>query len=126
MAEKKTVLVVDDDQVFQELLADAITKEGYKLIQAFDGGAGIELALKHHPDFIVLDVRMPESEGIEVAKRIRKDDWGKEVPILMFTEVEDVEVISEALSQGVMWYEIKSNLTINEVVHRVNEALANK
>lgn len=69
--ELKTILIADDEQDILELLEYALTKEGYKVFLAADGQETIELAKKHAPDIVLLDIMMPKMDGIEVCRTMR-------------------------------------------------------
>lgn len=87
----KTVLVVDDEENIRELATLYLEKEGYWVQTASDGAEALEAVRAHEPDLIVLDVMMPELDGLEVCRTIRK---GSDVPILMLTaRAEDVDKI---------------------------------
>ena len=80
-----TVLVIDDEKDLQELVRYNLEKEGYDVIIAGDGASGLDIALRHRPDLIVLDLMMPGMDGLEVCRRLRNDDRGKRIPLLMLT-----------------------------------------
>ena len=63
---KKTILVVDDEESIMELLVYNLQKEGYNTLQAYDGAQAVEIALKEKPDLILLDVMLPKMDGINV------------------------------------------------------------
>ena len=63
---QKTVLVVEDDPWIRSLMADLLAGEGYAVVQAADGKAGLNLAEQHDPDVILLDLAMPEKSGLDV------------------------------------------------------------
>ena len=85
---KKTILVVDDEEMIRNLLKVNLTKEGYNVIEATDGLEAVELATKERPDLILLDVMIPKLDGLSVCKRIKNL---MNVPILMVT-AKDSEV----------------------------------
>ncbi|MCL2364154.1 MAG: response regulator transcription factor [Defluviitaleaceae bacterium] len=76
------ILVVDDEPRIVDILAFNLKKEGYEVLTAHDGEAGLELALKEEPDLILLDIMMPKMDGYEVCKRVREVS---QVPIIMLT-----------------------------------------
>ena len=84
MAEK--ILVVEDEPSLQETLVYNLGKQGYSVESAGDGRAAIETARKSHPDLIILDIMLPELDGFEVCKIVRKE---MTVPILMLTARDD-------------------------------------
>ncbi|EAE4191478.1 response regulator, partial [Listeria monocytogenes] len=77
------ILVVDDEASIVTLLQFNIEKAGFEVVTAEDGRTGYELALSEKPDLIVLDLMLPEMDGIEVTKKLRQDKVN--VPILMLT-----------------------------------------
>ena len=83
---KRSVLVIDDEQPIVDILKYNLEKEGYKILAAYDGATGLELALTESPDLILLDVMLPMMDGFEVCKKIRQE---KSTPIIMLTARED-------------------------------------
>lgn len=80
-----TVLVVDDDPVIVNLLQVNFEIEGYDVLAATGGEAGLAQARMGHPDVIVLDVMMPGMDGLEVARRLRDDEETKAIPIILLS-----------------------------------------
>ena len=80
-----TILVVDDEQDLRELLTLKLQREGFITLEAGDGLTGEKLALDEQPDLIVLDLMMPEKDGIAVCKQLRKDSRTRRIPIIMLT-----------------------------------------
>src|SRR5437773_9025101 len=81
--EPARLLVVEDDRRIASLLKRALVKAGYKVDVALDGPAALEQASVQPPDLVLLDVMLPEIDGMEVARRLRST--GVAVPILMLT-----------------------------------------
>lgn len=82
---KKTVLIADDEPDIIELLDYSLTKEGYHVVKAKDGAQAIEKAQKHNPDFFILDIMMPEMDGIEVCRKLRAIPQFNKAIILFLT-----------------------------------------
>lgn len=80
--DKKTILIVDDEQHIVDILVYNLEKEGYKTLQANDGLTAVDIALSEKPDLILLDIMLPKMDGLAVCKRIR---YTLNVPILMLT-----------------------------------------
>lgn len=80
--EKKTILIVDDEQHIVDILVYNLEKEGYNTLQANDGITAVDIALNQKPDLILLDIMLPKMDGLSVCKRIRHT---LNVPILMLT-----------------------------------------
>lgn len=83
----KTVLIVEDEQNIVDILAFNLSREGYDTMEAYDGATGLQLALEHNPDLILLDLMLPEMNGFEVCRRIR--ETGSTTPVLMLTAREE-------------------------------------
>ena len=80
-----TVLLIDDEDDIRDLLEYNLKKDGFQVLSAGNGKEGIELARKHLPDIILLDVMMPEMDGVEVCETLRADDATKNVFICFLT-----------------------------------------
>jgi len=89
MAEKKRILVVDDEPDFALLVQGNLQKEGFDVDVAYNGVEGLEKIKQNPPDAIVLDVMMPEKDGYEVCAELKKDDRYADIAILMLTAVAD-------------------------------------
>ncbi|MHC4235435.1 MAG: response regulator, partial [Planctomycetota bacterium] len=87
-----TLLIIDDDPHARELLRRTFSKEGYAVIEAADGASGIELALTQQPDVITLDVMMPGMDGWEVLSRIKADPATTDIPVIMVSIIDDVNM----------------------------------
>ena len=80
-----TVLVIDDEKDLVELVRYNLEKEHIHAITAFDGQTAVEIALRHHPDLIVLDLMMPGMSGLEVCRLLRSEAKTAHIPIIMLT-----------------------------------------
>jgi CheY-like chemotaxis protein len=81
----KRILVVEDSATNMYLIDYVLTHAGYEVIQAETGEAGVELALRHHPDLILMDILLPGIDGLETTRLIRHTDAGKAIPIVALT-----------------------------------------
>ena len=96
---KKRILVADDEEAMRKFIARQLTD--YQLVQASDGKEAWELALATKPDLIILDLMMPEMDGIEVTKKIRESEELSRVPIILITAQASEAPRLEALEAGV-------------------------
>jgi len=83
----KTVLIVEDEQNIVDILSFNLAREGYDTLEAYDGLTGLQLALEHDPDLILLDLMLPGMNGFDVCRKIRES--GSTTPILMLTAREE-------------------------------------
>ena len=124
MDTSKTVLVIDDDVILAHALSVRLTNDGIRVLQAENGEMGLEMALEKKPDFIVLDVIMPKIDGMTMLKRLREDEWGKDVPVMLLTNLD--KSCNELAAQGAPNCScfIKSNCKIAEVIAEIEKHLA--
>lgn len=120
---KKTILIVDDDENLRLILVDKFNASGFNALGAKNGEEGLNKALEIHPDLILLDILMPVMDGWEMLGRLRADDWGKDVKVVMLTVVEDAEAVAKAISDGSFTYLIKTDLSMDDVVDVVKKML---
>lgn len=122
--EKKTILIVDDEQHIVDILVYNLEKEGYNTLQANDGLTAVDIALSQRPDLILLDIMLPKMDGLAVCKRIRHT---LNVPILMLTakdeEIDKIlglelgadDYVTKPFSVRELMARIKANLRKAEV-----------
>jgi len=122
--DKKKILVVEDETDIQKILQENLRGAGYDVISATNGVDGVKAALAEHPDLILMDVIMPVKDGISAIKEIRRDDWGKNVPIVVLTNLSDGERANLVSDFGVKDYLVKADWDLHEVVAKIKEMLA--
>ncbi len=121
---KATVLIVEDDQNIREMYRDAFTHAGINVLTAANGQEGVDLALAHHPNAILMDIMMPIMNGHVAVSHIRKDAWGKHAKVVFLTNMSDAENVVHAIEEGSEEYIIKANTSIKEVVNQVRMAMS--
>jgi two-component system cell cycle response regulator DivK len=84
-ASAKTVLIVEDNELNMKLFHDLLDAHGYRTIQTRDGLEALDLARKHTPDLILMDIQLPEVSGLEVTKWLKEDDSLKQIPVIAVT-----------------------------------------
>jgi two-component system OmpR family response regulator len=114
------VLVVDDEASLSELLSMALRYEGWDVRTAADGGTAVRIAREHRPDAVVLDVMLPDFDGLEVLRRLRAER--PEVPVLFLTARDAVEDRVAGLTAGGDDYVTKP-FSLEELVARLRGLL---
>jgi len=121
--ESKTILIVEDETSLRHALRDKLTRENFAVLEAKNGEEGLEVALREHPDLILLDIVMPKMDGITMLKKLREYLWGKSAKVIILTNLSDNEKVAEAMRQETFEYLVKSDWKIEDVVAKVRERL---
>ena len=91
----ETILVIEDEHDIRELISYNLESEGYTVLKASTGNDGIDKARSGDPDLVLLDIMLPDIDGLEVCRKLKRDETAKEIPIIMLTaKSEDSDVIS--------------------------------
>ncbi|TSC61438.1 MAG: two-component system, OmpR family, alkaline phosphatase synthesis response regulator PhoP [Parcubacteria group bacterium Greene0416_14] len=121
---KKTILIVEDEESLSRVLVDGLTQEDFATRTAKNGEEGLEVALREHPDLILLDIIMPVMDGMTMLDKLRKDVWGKNAKIIVLTNLDSNEKIAESIRHGAYDYLVKTDWKIEDVIAKVRERLA--
>lgn len=121
--EQKTILIVEDEAALRRALSGKFKRAGFSVLEAGNGEEGLDIAIRKHPDIILLDVMMPVMSGMAMFKQLREDTWGKGARVIMLTNLNDPEYVAGAMEQGSYDYFIKSDWKIEDLVVKVNEIL---
>lgn len=122
MADKKTILVVDDEEDLLDLIEYNLKKEGFQVLKAEDGKQGLKAARKHHPDLILLDIMMPKMDGMEAMEIIRDDENLKRIPVIFLTARGDEKTEVEGLNKGGDDY-ITKPISTTKLISRIKAVL---
>ncbi len=117
-----TILLVDDDEDLLQSLAFTLSGEDYKVVQAKNGAEGVTRAFEVRPDIILLDIMMPNLDGLTACRGIRSIEETKGIPIIMLTAKGDVETIKAAFAAGANDYVVKPFI-IEKVLGKIEEFL---
>ena len=100
----KRVLVVEDNETNLYLIRFILQKSGFEVIEAKDGASGVELAVKEKPDLVIMDIQLPDIDGLEVTKRIRASEADGDIPIIALTSYAMMGDREKALAAGCTGY----------------------
>ncbi len=119
----KTVLIVEDDEALRNILLAKLEQSGITTLAAADGDDALYKAIKHKPSVVVLDLILPHMGGLELLSILRKHAWGKNIPVVVLTNIDDINTMNECIKHGVKCHYIKSNTSIGSVVETVRSQL---
>lgn len=116
------ILVVDDETYIVELVKFNLEKDGYKAIVAYDGLSALDMVKAERPDLIILDIMLPNLDGLEVCRNLKEDPRYKSIPIIMLTaKGEELDTV-RGLEMGADDY-MKKPFSPRELVARVKARL---
>src|SRR5688572_6186583 len=120
------ILVVEDDNSLRKVYVAILTKEGYDVAAAADGKEGLRLANESEPDLILLDMMMPNMNGIEFLRAYDIKGKHPTVKVIAFSNTEKPEFVSEAPKLGATRYMTKYSFSPKAMVGLIKETLAKK
>lgn len=123
MPQDKTILIVEDDRFLSTLIKARLEKEGFKVIQVFDGEEARQLLKKERPDLIILDLIMPRVPGFELLEMISLDPGLNKTPVFILTNLAQESDIKKAKQFGAVDYFVKVRVSIEELATRVKAIL---
>jgi two-component system cell cycle response regulator DivK len=83
--DKRTILYIEDNEYNRKIVRQLLGRTSYRLVEAFDGEAGLALAFDELPDLILMDVQLPKMSGLEATRILRADERTKNIPIVVIT-----------------------------------------
>ncbi|OUS24390.1 phosphate regulon transcriptional regulatory protein PhoB [Gammaproteobacteria bacterium 45_16_T64] len=117
-----TVLIVDDEEAIREMIAVSLELAGFSWIQANNGQSAHEMVVDKRPDLILLDWMLPGISGVELARRLKRDDATSEIPIIMLTAKGEEDNKIQGLDAGSDDY-ITKPFSTRELISRINAVL---
>ncbi len=123
---KQTILIIDDSKDLRETMSDILELKGFDTLVADQGQSGIDIAFSNHPNLILLDLRMPDIDGFEVIRRIRKDEWGATAKILVLTASGEVSDIPNDINLESEDFLLKTDYGIGNISEKIKEKLKEK
>ena len=116
------ILSIDDDAAIRQFLSAVLKADGYEVLLAADGAAGVTTAKAELPDVILLDLIMPYASGFEVLRHLRDDEATRDIPVLVLSTQGGEDDIVRALDQGAEDFLIKP-FYARELLARVRKVL---
>jgi DNA-binding response OmpR family regulator len=118
------IAIVEDDQAISQMYRLKFETEGYNVETAANGKLGLELAESMRPDIILLDLMMPEMNGDEMLEKMRATDWGKDIKVIILTNMGEQEAPSGLRQLDVRRFIVKAEMTPRQVAEMVKNELA--
>lgn len=120
---KPLVLLVEDDLPIINVLKERLEQEDIELLIAKDGEEGLKMALKTHPDLILLDIIIPKMGGLLMLEKLREDSWGKKVKVIVLTNLSNLQSEKMAIKYKVVDYITKTNCSLTALIKKIKNIL---
>ena len=120
---KFTILIVEDDQVLMRMYTQKLVSEGFKILNAVDGEEAFTVFDKEKVDLVITDIMLPRVSGIEFLQKIRTTPKGKNVPVIVWSNLMLEEEKKQALALGANEYVVKGQLKLEDMVALVRKYL---
>lgn len=120
----KKVTIIEDDEPIREMYKMKLQAQGYNVATANDGQNALKVLETHQPDLMLLDIRLPKLPGNEVLKKIRATDWGKDIKVIVLTNISKNEAPQDFRFLNINRYIVKVHYTPKQVLDIINEVLA--
>ncbi len=119
----KKVLVVEDDQFLAAAYKLKLTKSGFEVMVASDGGEALAILREFIPDVVILDLIMPNVDGFTCLSRMKSDEKLKNIPVIVASNLGQKEDVEKAKNLGAAEFIIKSNVSIDDILEKINSIL---
>lgn len=118
------ILAAEDDKLISNSLCDALKQNGYEAVAAYDGEEAIAKAKSEKPDLMLLDIMMPKLDGISVLWEMKANPETAKIPVVVLTNIGDVETISKIVEAGAVDYLLKSDQSVDDIIQKVKDVLS--
>lgn len=118
------IAIIEDDQAISQMYRFKFEADGFTVETAENGKLGLDLAESMKPDMILLDLMMPEMTGDEMLALLRATDWGKNIKVIILTNMGEQEIPAKVKELGVSGTILKADMTPTQVAEVVKKQLA--
>lgn len=120
----KKILIIEDDRFLRELITRKLSTEGYEVVEAVDGEAGVKMAKDSKPDLVLLDLILPGIGGFEVLEKIKKDQATSSILVIILSNLGQKEDIERGIALGATDFLIKAHFTPGEIIEKIATVFA--
>ena len=118
------IAIIEDDQAISQMYRFKFEAEGFTVQTAENGKLGLELVESMRPDIVLLDLMMPEMNGDVMLEKLRATDWGKDLKVIVLTNMGEQEIPEHVKELGVSAVILKADMTPRQVADLVKTQLA--
>lgn len=119
----KTILVIEDDKYMRDVLTEKLEKEGFAVLEAIDGKAGLAMTIEKKPDLVVLDIILPLMNGFDYLENKAKHGEAVKIPVIILSNLGQKEDIERGMKLGAKDYVVKVHFTPNDLMEKIKQQL---
>lgn len=119
----QTILIIEDEHTILQTLAAKLALEGFTIVMAHNGEEGLQKALSHKPDLILLDLVMPIMDGVAMLKKAQKQPQLQNIPIMVLTNLSDEATMHEVMKYGCTDYLHKTDYSLEDLIKKIRHRL---
>ena len=116
--------IIEDDPAISQMYRMKFESEGYKVETAENGKIGLDMIEKMQPDMVLLDLMMPEMNGDEMLEIMRATEWGKDIPVIVLTNMGEQEIPEKIEKLGINAFILKAEMTPKQVEELVKKEIS--
>ena len=121
---EKKILIIKNELSSVWELTSLLKSYGFRVFEVTGERKGLKFVLDNHPDLILIDIFIPKTDGMAVLKKLRTDSWGKDVPVIILSNLSDTETVATALENKVYIFLVRSNCNLADVAIKIKEKLS--
>jgi CheY-like chemotaxis protein len=120
------VMVVEDGELVRDTLTRLLRREGFETVGACDGREALEVLEHERPDVILLDINMPDMDGMELLEALHANPQFQALPVVMLTARSDTHTIRRAMQLGAKAFLVKATFSVSEMLESVKRYAAHR
>ena len=117
------IIIVEDNVSLADIYKTRLEMLGYSCLTAYDGIAALNLIEHERPNLVLLDLMVPKIAGDQILETMRKNDWGRDVPVLIISNLNEADAPAGLRAMGIEGYAVKSNLSDDQLDRLVDNIL---
>ncbi len=120
---QQKIVIVEDNVSLADIYKTRLELLGYKCMTAYDGVAALNIIQNELPDLVLLDLMVPKIAGDQILETMRKNDWGRNIPVFIISNLNEADAPAGLRGMGIEGYAVKANLSDNQLDQLVDNIL---